>query len=48
MPHGVKKLSGLDFKYRIRQRNYLIVSYIHDKNKIVNIWKVDDRKDIYK
>ena len=45
-PHGVKKLFGRDVIYRIRQGNYGIIYFIHDKNKVVDILKVDDRKDI--
>ncbi|MBC8345890.1 MAG: type II toxin-antitoxin system RelE/ParE family toxin [Candidatus Marinimicrobia bacterium] len=47
-PHGVKKLSGRDAIYRIRQGNYRVIYCIDDKNQIIKILKVDDRKDVYK
>jgi mRNA interferase RelE/StbE len=46
-PPGCQKLSGQE-KYRVRQGNYRIVYEIQDKELIVLVVKVGDRKDIYK
>ncbi len=46
-PPGVQKLSGQN-KYRIRQGAYRIIYAIEDKELIVMIVKVGQRKDVYK
>ncbi|MGK0297994.1 MAG: mRNA interferase RelE/StbE [Gammaproteobacteria bacterium] len=46
-PPGSKKLSGQN-KYRIRQGNYRIIYGIKDKELIVVVVKVGQRKDAYK
>ena len=45
-PSGAKKLSGHD-KYRIRQGSYRIVYSIEDKELVVFVVKVGNRKNIY-
>ena len=47
-PHGVKKLRGGDEKYRIRFGNYRALYTIDDKDKVVTIYAVGDRKDVYR
>jgi mRNA interferase RelE/StbE len=47
-PGGSEKLEGEGNKYRVRQGNYRIVYSIDDRNKIVLITKIGDRKDIYR
>jgi mRNA interferase RelE/StbE len=46
-PYDCKKLAGQD-RYRIPQGDYRIVYTIHDKDLIVWIIKVGNRKDIYR
>ena len=46
-PRGAVKLSGLD-RYRIRQGRYRILYTIEDKDLIVYVIKLGDRKDVYK
>ena len=46
-PPGSKKLSGQN-KYRIRQGNYRIIYGIEDKELIVVVVKVGQRKDVYR
>lgn len=45
-PKGHEKLSGED-KYRIRDGDYRILYYIDDRNKIIEIGAIGNRKDIY-
>ena len=45
---GSKKLSGKEGFYRIRQGDYRIIYDIDDKNKIVRILLVRQRKDVYR
>ena len=47
-PQGVMKLSGGDDIYRIRERHYRIIYTIQDKELIVLVVKVGDRKDVYR
>ena len=47
-PHGIEKLAGYDDRYRIRQGNYRIVYLVDDKRREVTIFKLGDRKDVYK
>jgi mRNA interferase RelE/StbE len=46
-PSGCQKLSGQE-RYRVRQGNYRIVYEIQDKELIVLVVKIGDRKDVYK
>lgn len=41
-PQGVKKLSGEDDLYRIRESNYRIIYTIQDKELIVLVVKIGD------
>ena len=47
-PQGVKKLAGEDDLYRIREGNYRIIYTIQDKELIVLVVKIGDRKDVYR
>ena len=47
-PHGSEKLAGHDDRYRIRQGNYRVVYLIDDRRQEVTIFKIGDRKDVYK
>ncbi len=46
-PIGCKKLTNEE-GYRIRVENYRILYTVDDKNIIVNIYKVGQRKDVYR
>jgi len=46
-PKGVQKLSGKD-RYRIRQGRYRILYSIRDRELIVYIVRVGDRKSVYR
>ena len=47
-PHGCEKLAGYTDRFRIRQGNYRIVYLVDDQRREVTIFKVGDRKDIYR
>lgn len=46
-PHGYKKLKGMD-GYRVRVGNYRIIYDIFDKELIIDVITLGDRKDVYK
>jgi mRNA interferase RelE/StbE len=46
-PDGCKKLSGAE-RYRIRQGSYRIVYAIEDKQLVVYVVKIADRKSVYR
>ena len=47
-PHGCEKLAGYSDRFRIRQGNYRIVYLVDDQQHEVTIFKIGDRKDIYR
>ena len=47
-PHGAEKLAGYSDRYRIRQGNFRIVYLIDDDHSEVTIFKIGDRKDVYR
>jgi mRNA interferase RelE/StbE len=47
-PHGSEKLAGYSDRYRFRQGNYRIIYLIDDDAQAVTIYKVGDRKDVYR
>lgn len=47
-PRGCEKLAGHSDRFRIRQGNYRIVYLVDDQMREVSIFKVGDRKEIYR
>ena len=47
-PPGVKKLAGEGKLYRIREGSYRIIYTIQDKELIVLVLKIGDRKEVYR
>ena len=47
-PSGVKKLGGEDDLYRIREGDYRIIYTVQDKELIVLVVKIGDRKEVYR
>lgn len=47
-PQGVKKLAGETQLYRIRKGNYRIVYTFQDKELVVLVVKIGDRKEVYR
>ncbi len=46
-PDGSQKLSGKE-QYRVRQGDYRIVYSIEDKDRIIDIFKIGHRREIYR
>jgi len=46
-PSGCRKLSGQD-RYRLRQGDYRIVYTVNDAQRIVEVYKIGNRREIYK
>ncbi len=47
-PHGVKKLVGSEFTYRIRIGDYRVVYEVLENRLIIEIVRVRHRKDVYR
>lgn len=47
-PQGVKKLTGEEDIYRIREGDYRIIYTIEDKELIVLVVKIGNRKGVYR
>lgn len=47
-PHGVKKLVGSEFSYRIRVGDYRVVYEVFENRLIIEIVRVRHRKDVYR
>jgi mRNA interferase RelE/StbE len=47
-PQGIKKLAGAGNLYRIREGSYRIVYTIQDKELVVLVVKIGDRKEVYR
>ena len=47
-PHGCEKLAGYSNRFRIRQGNYRVVYLVDDQRREVTIFKIGDRKDVYR
>lgn len=47
-PPGCEKLAGFDDRYRVRQGDYRVVYAIDDAARVVVIFKVGHRREIYR
>jgi mRNA interferase RelE/StbE len=47
-PHGCEKLAGYSDRFKIRQGNYRVVYLIDDQRREVTVFKIGDRKEIYR
>lgn len=47
-PQGSEKLAGYDDRYRVRQGNCRIVYLVDDRGREVTIYKIGNRKDVYR
>ena len=46
--HGSEKLAGYSDRYRVRQGNFRIIYLVDDDASEVTIYKIGDRKDVYR
>ena len=47
-PRGSQKLAGDEERYRIRQGSYRVVYAIDDEARVVEIFKVGHRREVYR
>lgn len=47
-PHGAEKLAGHADRYRVRQGAYRVVYRIDDVLREVTVFKIGQRKDVYR
>lgn len=47
-PHGTKKLSSAADGYRVRAGDYRILYTIDDRKKIVTIYRIRHRREVYR
>ncbi len=47
-PRGCEKLGGHDDRYRVRRGNYRIVYLVDDLERIVTVFKIGHRREIYR
>ena len=47
-PHGCERLAGYKDRFRIRQGNYRVVYLVDDLRREVTIYRVGDRKNVYR
>jgi mRNA interferase RelE/StbE len=47
-PHGVTKIRGAEYTYRIRRGDYRIIYQVYDDRVVVEVIKVGHRKDVYR
>jgi mRNA interferase RelE/StbE len=47
-PPGCEKLSGMDDRYRVRQGQYRIVYAVDDRARVVTVFKIGHRRDVYR
>lgn len=47
-PKGLEKLSGGEGLYKIRSGNYRIIYTIHDRELLVVVVRIGDRKEVYR
>ena len=47
-PPGSQKLAGADDRYRVRQGRYRVVYAIDDSERLVTVFRIGDRKNVYR
>ncbi len=47
-PHNAKKLAGSESSWRIRIGDYRILYEVSDSSKVVRIYRIAHRKDVYR
>lgn len=47
-PHGSEKLAGFADRYRLRQGSFRIVYLVDDAEHLVTVYRIGNRKDVYR
>jgi mRNA interferase RelE/StbE len=47
-PPGCQKLAGVEERYRIRQGRYRVVYAVDDAERLVTVFRIGDRKEVYR
>jgi len=47
-PPGCQKLAGDGERYRLRQGRYRVIYAIDDAERLVTVFRIGDRKDVYR
>ena len=47
-PPGCQKLAGIEERYRIRQGRYRVIYAVDDAERVVTVFRIGDRKDVYR
>ena len=47
-PSGAKKLSGSTYNWRIRVGDYRILYEVDDKGRLITIWRIAHRREVYR
>ena len=47
-PPGCQKLAGDEERYRVRQGRYRVIYAIDDAERLVTVFRIGDRKDVYR
>ena len=47
-PRGCQKMAGDDERYRVRQGRYRIVYKIDEAGRVVEVFKIGHRRDVYR
>ncbi len=47
-PPGCQKLVGDEERYRVRQGRYRVIYAIDDAERLVTVFRIGDRKDVYR
>lgn len=47
-PHGCEKLSGGEERYRIRQGTFRVVYAVDDSKRVVEVFKIGHRREVYR
>ncbi len=47
-PAGAKKLSGSAYNWRIRVGDYRILYEVDDKGRLITVWRIAHRREVYR
>jgi mRNA interferase RelE/StbE len=47
-PHGAKKLAGSKYDWRVRVGDYRILYEVDDNGRLITVWRIAHRKEVYR